>query len=465
MKILALFFSCLFFTLTHGQPPKEEKKIIRKASLSSGYSSKSNSNTGMKDAPLSTIQFYSLLMDQPIKLINKAPELAAIPLRIGVLLGEFILHTPWLGDLVPNQNNYWALHEKWWPGTAFYHEFGHCRAIRALASRTVDTSYVVEIKEGNSYSSIVTTDPFDYYWQSLKNQSFIYNAITNGFREDLYSEKGQMLVTGGGLDNEARLSKGQMLVTGGGLDNEARLSKELTNLVYKNGGHIAYFWPYFRGHFGVISYSKKERSGIFGDSLQSTSDIAHYKRAYERRFPGKSLHLEKIITGGFLGLFLSGTTYSFLKGYWDFITTGSPKVDTLTFEGIRVPDTNFYLTQDGLSLEFCSAYQFSPSLWFNLGIEVNYHPMWNAEFSPGIRYLLSSPVGDIEFEGEIVFNWEYQALGAATSVEWHMNKTISCFAMVTDHNSDTYVGARNTPKASRENSHCFEFLTGISVYY
>lgn len=440
-----LLLTLLLCTALHAEEDQKNSEIKRNATVNIGYSPYFNSNEGMKDMPLTTLQIYSWIADQPIKLINKAPSLTAIPLRVGILFGDFILHTPWLGDFYKNQNETWAFHEKWWPSTAFYHEFGHYRAITALSS--AKANYTFETKDGNSFVSIITNDPFDFYWQSLKNQSLVYNALTNNFHPELCSVKGEMIVTGGGLNNEARLSK------------------EITELIYKNGGHIAYFWLYFRGHFGMVSYSKKELSGIFGDIEHSSSDIAHYKKAFDRRFPGEKLDINKLVTGGFLGLFLSGTTYSFLKGYWDFVTTGNTTVETLTLGGFRAPDANFYLTQDGLSLEFCSAYEYSKSLWITLGIETNYHPIVNFEFSPGIRYLIATPFGDIDLEANLVFNWDSKAFGAATTAEWNINPYLSVFSTFIDHNYTTYAGARNTPKASVDTSHCFEFLTGVSVHY
>lgn len=425
-----LYWGLLLLTSLSVATAEPASSTKRRITLSLGYDENFNSNEGMKHLPLTSIQGYSWAFDQATKMTEG--EIS----RTTLVIADIFLHMPYLGENFSELQKTWILKEKWWPYLPAYHEFGHARAMRAFG-----TEPFKEYEIAVAGDSIKAKSVFWYYFHSINHADFTEGATTYGTFETLkYMQK--------------------LPIFAGGLNNEARLSKEIADWTYRFNGHIAYFGAYFRGKVAAASYTAKSKSGTVADNV---SDIGHINRYYKSYYSG--FNMDNIQYGSLVSLLCSSTTYSFLKGYWDFIKTGNPTVQTFTWQGIRMPDLNFYFTRNGLSLEVVSGYQVNPNLWFNLGIETVYYPTKSVEITPSVRYVLPTNThGIFEFDAGIVIN-SYGHFSGHVGVEWtDPVNPLTLHAKLIHHNANTYVGERNIPHVLG-GDHDIEFMVSASYNY
>lgn len=424
-------------TTLHAEPPEAALNIKRRITLSLGYDEDFNSNEGMKHLPLTTIQGYSWVFDQVSKITSGEWSRGAL------VAADIILHMPYLGQYFNHADSNWFFEEKWWPYLPAYHEFGHARALRAFSTAKFK-SYMMKVVGNNlqfNESSVLW-----YYLNSLKYMGLNYTAVT-------YYDSTLL---------NFRNHTQALAFWAGGLNNETRLSKEIADLTYRFNGHIAYFGPYLRGKISAISYTAKTMSGNFdfGGASDIEQIVAYYKKE------NKNFNMSHIQYGGWVGALLSSSTYSFIKGYWDFIHTGDPTVKTFTWNGIRLPDLNLYFTRNGLSLEVVTGYQINPNMWFNLGVETVYYPRFSGmEFTPSVRYVVPTKMyGMFDFDIGLVLN-TYVYLGGHVGIEWtDPVNPITLQAKVILHNAGTYLGERNITY-SRATDYQTEFMLSASLNY
>lgn len=399
--------------------------------MSMGYSEDFNSNEGMKHLPLTTIQAYSWVFDQVTKITEGEKSRAAL------VIADFLLHAPYLGKGLNEEDSIWLFKEKWWPYLPVYHEFGHARGMRAFGKDLWKGEYNIGFL--GKQETIARPSVLWYYIDSLHNFSLIEAAYACG--------------TFNTPNNVHSLP-----IVAGGLNNESRLGKEISERIYRFNGHIAYFGPYLRCKIGSVSYTAKHK--IWHND---TSDILHIEKYYKTYHP--NFNIDNIQYAGMASFILSSTTYSFLMGMWNFIKTGDPTVRTLTWNGIRLPDVNFYYTRNGLSLEVVTAYQVNPNLWFNLGVETVYYPKRSVEFTPSVRYVLPTTIyGTFDFDVGVVLNG-YGHFSGHVGVEWtDPVNPLTLHAKLIHHNANTYVGERNIPSAISSN-HDIEVVIAASVNY
>lgn len=410
---------------------KSQPKFVRRLTLSSGYDDAGrNSNEGLKHLPLSGIQAYSWgfdvlgqLADTPIK-------------RAAMLVGDFVLHTPFINE---DMQGYWLLKEKWWPYLPAYHEFGHARAAKAFTKNSFSRYYFSINNDSVECRSVMCA-----YLQSLKHMAFNKEAIT-------YFKVAAM-------ENPVR----DIAVFGGGLNNESRLTKEISDWVYRYNGHVTYFWPYLRGKLGVVTYAYKTVTDLVSED---TGDVGHILKYYTR--DDKKFNLYSVVGGGVASILLSGSTYSFLNGFYTYIKTGNPVIEPLTYKGVRVPDINMYFTRNGLSFEVVSGYQVNPNWWVNLSAEWVMYPkaFHSAEFTPSMRYVLNTQQhGTFDFDIGVVIN-TFGYFSGFAGVEWtDPINPVTFGAKLIHHNANTYVGERNIPNAL-ESNHDVELVVTASINY
>jgi hypothetical protein len=427
------YWILILLILTNIVQAEPNKNIKRQITLSLGYDEAFNSNEGMKHLPLTTMQAYSWVFDQVSKMTTDKWSRGAL------IAADFILHMPYLGQEFNDEESNWFFKEKWWPYLPAFHEFGHARAIRAFSNGKFN-EYNIQI---HGSPPLQAKSVLWYYLYSLKHAALVRNTSA-GYDPLVLRDRTQ-----------------ELMVTAGGLNNESRLAKEITDLIYRFNGHIGYFGTYLRTKLGSVSYTAKTISGVVANNVGDVNHIVTYYKHYDRSFD-----IYNIQYGGWIGLLLSSSTYSFLKGYWDFITTGDPTVRTFTWNGIRLPDVNFYFTRNGLSLEAVTGYQVNPNLGFNLGIETVYYPKVTAmEITPSIRYVLPTRLyGTFELDIGIVLN-THMHLAGHVGVEW--TDPINPFtfnAKVIFHNANTYVGERNITY-SRVTDYETEFMLSASFNY
>lgn len=405
--------------------------ITRRITLSLGYDPKYNSNEGMKHMPLTTIQAYSWAFDWVTKVTDG-------PVSRSVLVGaDFILHMPYLGKEFNEATSNWFFEEKWWPYLPAYHEFGHGRGFKAFSVSGLK-HYAVTVG-GQTYT---TENVWMYYFYSLRHGAFNNGAVTYG-------------------EDDVKKAVHLLPIYAGGLNNESRLSSEIANWVYRFNGHIAYFGAYLRGKIAPITYTAKTLSKVIDEDTGDIGHITKYYRGYYSKF-----NRHQIQYGGWASFLLSSTTYSFLKGIYDFIETGNPEVRTLVWKGFRLPDVNFYFTRNGLSLEVVTGYEINPNWWLDLGVETVYYPHVNSvEFTPSVRYVLPTSIyGKFEFDIGLVVN-SHGHFSGNLGVEW--TDPVNPFtvqAKLIHHNANTYVGERNIPDALNSD-HDFEFMLAASINY
>lgn len=358
--------------------------------------------------------------------------------RALMVAADMVLNMPYLGIDFNQADSNWFLKEKWWPYLPAYHEFGHARASRAF-SKNEFSGYTIQVNGIEHRKNSVLW----YYWYSVKHLSYNEGALAH-------------------IDFATRRPDQRLAIYAGGLNNESRLAKEVTDLIYRNNGHIAYFGTYLRSKIAPISYTLKTKSGAVSPNSGDMNYIANY---YNEVYPNYVFNLDYIQYGGLASFLLSSSTYSFLYGFWNFITSGDPTVRTFTCYGFRLPDINFYFTRNGLSLEVVTAYEVNPNLWINLGVETVYYPQVSMEFTPAVRYIIPTSIyGTFDLEAGLVAN-AYGNFSGHVGLEWtDPVNPLTIHTKLIHHNANTYVGERNTPNA-KDSDHYVEFMIAASYNY
>lgn len=431
--ILSIMIGMVTLLTSYADSP-DQQKLDRSFTLSSGYLERVfNSNEGLSYFPLSTMQLYSKGFDTITSGSKKTPQG-----RLGVALLELPV-------------SYWFAHSLF---TA-YHEFGHARAMAGNNRDYFYTSFGFGIRTSmSSYWDLsfmrLFTPPFGFPGSGIAGTNYVgpsKNVLSPSLNQ-YYGSSGLSIIT-----------------SAGGLNNQTLLVKKVCDLVYENNGHITYFQHYLGNKIATYIYSKID------SNLKnlSGSDIGSVLTEYSTKGYGIThfdLEQQSLVS------LLSGTTYSFLRGYYNYIKSGNPIVETAEIFGFRIPDINAYINARGLSYEFVTGYRFSPHFRLDLAYERVWKGDSTQQLTPRFHYQLASlfpQLNDFWISTEIVIGG---GVGGSLEANWTPNvfnsdkfsTSLSYFTRVILYNSYTLYGERNTPSFNNKEIYP-EFITGLSYKY
>jgi hypothetical protein len=262
-----------------------------------------------------------------------------------------------------------------------------------------------------------------------------------------------------------------IIFSAGGLNNQMLLAKKVSDLVYDNNGHITYFQHYLGNKIAGYVYSQMDQNANPGDDpiFSNNSDIKGILAGYTAKGYGvthSDLEQQSLIS------LISGTTYSFLRGYYNYVAAGNSMVTSAEVYGFRVPDINAYINARGLSYEFVTGYRFDP----NLRLDLAYERVWkgdaNQQLTPKLYFQLASiypKLNDLWISADVVIGG---GLGGSLEAKWTPNiyspvefsKRLSYFARFIVYNAYTLYGERNTPSFSDKDISP-ELIAGLSYRY
>ena len=414
------------------------RQIDRSFALSSGYLEHIfNSNEGLSYFPLSSIQLYSKGFDGVTQ-----DYAVTTGRRWGIALLEFPI-------------SYWLAHSLFIP----YHEFGHARVIAANKNEYEYHSYGL-------WGPLSTTSYWGLTLMRLFTPPFGFpgsgHAAAGGNHGNLLTPSLIQYYGTPGLD---------LIFSASGLNNQMLLSKKVSDLIYSDTGHMTYFAHYLGNKISGYVYSKLDQNLNSNDDplINNNSDIKAILNAYSAK--GYSITHADLERQSLISL-LSGTTYSFINGYYNYISSGNPRVRTLEILGFRVPDINSYINARGLSYEFVTGYRFSS----NLRVDLAYERIWKGtptqQLTPRIHYQLASifpTLNDFWISADAVMS---RGVGGSVEARWapkpfsvdHFDTKLSYFSRFILYNAYTLYGERNTPSFNQRVL-TPEFIAGVNYKY
>lgn len=359
------------------EPPK------RQATLSTAYAERMvNSNEGLADFPLTIIDAYGSLFDKATHSING---------HLGARLATALVELPTL--------SYWLGFALFVP----YHEFGHSRANNAFgnASKYGISFYGKRINGIPNYWVLSTirlfTPPMFYpgYGGAFTNR-IIKKPVHNTELNKYYGKGGESIV-----------------ISASGLNNQSYLAKRIASNVYADRGHITQFFHQVGNKLAGAGYVLSARRG--GAKQLGGGDVGHLVSRYIDK--SLDISLRHIALQSYLSIF-SGTTYAFLRGYYNYIAHGDARVYPAEVLGIRIPDINSYINARGLSLEFVSGYRWSKNLYFDFAYEFIWKGEKAHQATPSVHYNLATlwPKAN-----SLWAHWDMvlaKGIGTNLSIEW-----------------------------------------------
>lgn len=234
-----------------------------------------------------------------------------------------------------------------------------------------------------------------------------------------------------------------IVVNFAGINNQMRYAQEVSNLIFKHNGHIMYGFEYMKGKYESYRYTSIYKNHIANNKILDGNDIYNILRDYDKR--GYDIYASDIQIGSLISLFLSSTTWAFVYSAITELPKGSFLVRAPVWHGWRLPDLNFYMTSQGLSLEVVTGYQFNDRWYAGLTAEMVYKGNTAYEFSPSIAYQFNTLSGEFELSAEAIINND-MVFGGSIGIEWTTpRKDWTVGLKYTYHNALTFAGERNIP--------------------
>lgn len=436
--------------------------IKRFFSVSNGLMERTfNSNEGMIHLPLSSLQLYSKFFD----VIHDAfpRKLTRILLTSGDLILNHPLHLYALFNTPTLQNYFLTNSCRELPGSIYIHEFGHARALRAWNRQYTYRANQSEFNNAIGY--------YKHFFNSLNCAS---SAST--LPKDNQSEWGMLAI-----------------IIAAGINNQHYLARKIEKLIDTHGGHVGYFASYFQNKLAGLNYALHTDFHIKHNTGGGKDVVKLINDAYD-----KNLTTNYMINSGLLACLCSGSTWSFLSGWWNYVQTGDPSVTPIRWKGFRWPDFSVYYNTNGVSVEISSSYQHSDNLSFDLSWEFickkitskvtdfidrqKYKIDATWQISPGFRYTYTPPSNNSIFYFNGRLDVSKSGIGGSCGVEWKPQSIpLSFFAQYTLYNLNTLYGERNIPfvlvgdsendgtstraNVTKESPFCNEILVGVSYNY
>ena len=307
-----------------------------------------NSNEALVHAPLSFIQAYSKLFD-----VTTQGFRDSWPKRLANILLESTVA-------------YWLSPSLSIP----FHEFGHARAMHALGLpyNYGSVSYGHHFKNISNYWTLFGLRLITPPWP-LPGSGLAYTSAqgsTGHLNETIYRDKGEH----NGL---------LLMIIGAGLNNQMFLSKAIGTTIYEQNGHISYLSHYLVGKVHGAVYS------ALNDG--STGDPSRIVKAYHDK--GISINHRHLKALSLLSL-ISGTTFSLLYGYYNYLVHDDNIVRPIDIFGFRLPELNGYINANGLSFEIESDYRIADDFTAGLSYEFIWRGRNIHEVTPRVRYNFAS---------------------------------------------------------------------------
>ncbi len=222
------------------------------------------------------------------------------------------------------------------PGFTFaYHEYGHGTRAAAVGFRPFYGHGSIRSPDDYLFAisgAVKLNDSFlPYYLASLFNTAGYTVTKPDDF---LFNPRFDLLDAGWDLDLAAS-----------GINNEMLFSEYIEDDISYRGGHLGHLIPYISGKLSAQNYSIS--NGIF-------NDLGNILRIYKDQ--GKDISEEDVKRGSWIAALGSTMSYQLM---WQMINMFRGKDSNFSpwhIGAFDLPNTSFYINQEGLSLKIKSTY-------------------------------------------------------------------------------------------------------------
>lgn len=435
----AYFISVVILWAAIGSALDAPSDLERRFTLSSGYiETYFNSNEGLVQFPLSSIQAYSKLFDTVVANFSD---------HWGVKLATITLELP---------ISFWLAHSLFVP----FHEFGHARAMAATGGSYSYGSfgYGTDFSNLTSFWSLsllrLITPPFGFPGTGIGytdgNTGVISPALVQFWKKNGYS----------------------IIESAAGLNNQMLLAKRIADTIYKRNGHMTYFQHYLGNKIAGFVYATLDQDlNKSNDPLANgRSDPGAVLSGYAAKgydITHRDLKIQSLVS------LVSGTMFSLLRAYYDYFAHNSAVARPAEFFGIRIPDINSYINARGLSYEIESDYRISSALFVGLAYEFIWKGEFAQQFTPRARYNLASflPVlHELWLNADLVIG---NGVGGSLNVDYapfaiddgNFWKRFAYFADLNVYNAYTLYGERNIVSLTNGKTVAPEVIFGVHLRY
>jgi hypothetical protein len=303
-----------------------------------------------------------------------------------------------------------------------YSDFGHARVIRAF-------------KGTPTYE-----DQYETYLGVLMDKILIRTLNTS-------------YVTGQNMQSVPYFTETdrKLMEASSGLNNEMGLASDLGDRVYRYNSHV----------MDAIFYTRSKLNSWFLSKMgQPTPDMTNLSSLYQQK-QNWSIPPADIKRGSVIAFFLSGDTYAYIMGVWNYAFYGDLQVKPLERWGFRLPAVSAYFTTKGLSYQVKSAYRASLTLYFPVGIEFITQGGRRTEVMLGMGVQFPK-LWSMALEGKIYYS---QALSAEARIILPFGQIgqIQIGGRLDD--ARTFVGERNSPRFSAKTPRTYTLWGSIGVLF
>lgn len=237
-----------------------------------------------------------------------------------------------------------------------------------------------------------------------------------------------------------------------GVNNEMRFSGDLADQAYYNCGHMGDYVPYVIGKLSSATYPADKES--MGNDM--TGMVQDYK------LKGLDISKDDIDRSNYIAFFLSGSTYMYAKGIWDYIFCGCAEVNAFEYYNIRLPDVESYMNPNGISYKIKSGYRLNQEWLFPVAFEFIAKGDSQYEVTLGVRKYFPQ-MYDLLAGGNIVIGDGGMQGNVFSSLR--LNRWMMVTVGLDIYNRKTLDGNRNIVTASSTANVASELWGRISFVY
>lgn len=242
---------------------------------------------------------------------------------------------------------------------------------------------------------------------------------------------------------------GGLLISAAGVNNQMRLAEDFSDMAYEKRGHLLDLMPYIENKLSSFTYPLTDSGG---NDMRAV--LNKYKQLGLKNI--KKTHLDQ---SNIYSFFFSGSTYSYVLSWWNYVASGDGRVKPLEVCGFRVPDVSAYFVDDGISYRVKSAYRFDDSFYVWGAIEFIGRGHSGAEGSLGFKKTFDQ-AGGLTLASAI---WLGHGLNANLSLRMPIKKRFFVEGLVEHFNFNSYYGQRNIPSLENGNkANAFSIRAGVT---
>ncbi len=204
-----------------------------------------------------------------------------------------------------------------------------------------------------------------------------------------------------------------LIISAAGINAEMTYADYLQDQMYFEGIHLSQGLGLIMGKTSALNYQYDDN---LGNDLRSIED----------QYQLLNIHVDvgDMDQANILAVLLSGSTWRYLAGAYDYTKTGDTRLESWEYFGFRVPDFSSYVTSRGLSMKMDTAYRLEEQLFLTLAVEHVYKGDSATEYTLG-AYKEFPYMQGLTLQGHAIMGY---GTGYGVESELRVTDTFSVFA-------------------------------------